>query len=428
MSVLTPDEQKNYLEQTMIAMQDQFKLDEWRADAEIIKTIAQSMDQKRNLNADAVGDLADDIWDTWSKIDYGDAKRLAEYVFRFSDIKGHFTQSRDGVFYQDDVENPDDLVIKAMADGEEVVASFKVNERSDKIKVYHNVYSYTRYYYSMQGYTQYQFTDETTVSVYLPTSVTFSFSKGNRTLASVDLTLQVNTQTNVFNPKTDSFNLMTYVSCSEYRVNVNQVALNTPNVTCSVSVNKKSGQKILSTEASADFILSNNVDGIDDLHKENGIEGGSATASVELMDRVTIKGVIKDGKKCVDLMDALNRNNKDAITFRSLLSDLNDEFDLLVYYKGSGDIQASVKFDMKLYSYSYSYSSWNYSTQRFELVTYSNEYWDYIPVIVFPDGSNYALDAYFDEDSFRKGIDDGKMMIDSIMDWFGDVDVFLGRQ
>lgn len=204
------------------------------------------------------------------------------------------------------------------------------------------------------------------------------------------------------NPATDSFSSEISVRMNGYEYTVENITYDGASGKGSFSRTiSKNGKTLLSSVASGDIRFETKKE------KDGNYEYTIIEASLakNITATVDILGEIQVVASCSNANDAIESSDKfwqaarsdDENTARRHLDNLNAKFDTGVFYDKGNNKQAQIIFDFTREVYDAEWDS-NGDGLINSLDTYIEYY--LMPIIVFNDGSKYAIDEYFTEEAF----------------------------
>lgn len=392
--VLSPTEQKEYLEVAGIEFLDYVKAADFQNIVDLTEYVEENYideydaDEVENWYDACLRDITEVIGtsteeDSWTIYEYTDYSRL----YAVSNFTGHFvakngywdyTSANDLQFTFNDKDGKS-CTVKVVASGKTKTVYVGDEEDWDDYE----------YDYSIDKYIEYIDRYENRIAV--PEKITLTLTQGSKKAIELVLTTDLNTVDGEnFNLEKDRYNVSATLDVNGYKLTLDKVAYNAQS-NASINMNlKKDGKVLLKMSAS--------VDG--KLNDEEITSAKNARLEFDLLDKVKIAGDCSDVIKFNEKLEKAEDYCDDEGRFKSYLNDANGLLNLNVYYGGTDVVQAYVELE-SFYEESY----WG-----------DNE-WDYEPVICFKDGSKYStFEVFFDEDDFKSIIKSFERLVEDFED------------
>ncbi|MBR6306752.1 MAG: hypothetical protein IKR38_08290 [Bacteroidales bacterium] len=368
---LTPDQQKVKIEETANTLMELMDKSQWEADYENVMSTVAALDQKENLDASDIEAYLKGIVDAWSSVKGEDPYTVTVTVAHLTQIKGHFTENKEGKF---DFQDADDLSITVF-DGEiPVTVTFAAKD---------------------EAATPAHFSDQDDdVTIYIPASSTLSIAKNNEVIGSLEIRLSPKDLNgdNIIT-EADAISVSYTMKAGAYTFDLSQADYATDKASVSAKI-LMGKQLIIGASVSADYTFEKTDEGIDVL-------SASAKAMVNLAGKTQIRFTIPDGVKLQEALakvsDAQLKGDGDA--FKAAIAELEKLYGFGVYYDGKNTLQATIGFE----------------------AVYNEElkFWDANPVIRFADGTSYAVEDYFSQERFGDLAGEIMKWIQELMDYLG---------
>lgn len=247
-------------------------------------------------------------------------------------------------------------------------------------EVHHEAFDeeYRNYEYS-GSWSWYQVTEKNSFKV--PATVTVTLTKDGTAMA----TSTVNTSITMakapeFNVETDRVTATTETTVNGYTLKVTKANYLSGTSAQAEATLTKNGETLLAATANATGKVT-----------EDEAEGHTGHLVVNVLGgKVRLEGNITDGKSLQNYLEKADANDDTESTFKDYISKANALIDVKLYFDDSRNASSYVQMlpiEKKSYSYYGSYTRW--ITQ---------------PAVCFSDGTKYAFEDYFDEDTFDKVI------------------------
>lgn len=374
---LTPDQQKSKIEDTANTLMNLMDKSQWEADYENVMVTVASLDQKENLDASDIEAYLKDIVNAWSIVKGEDPYTVTITVAHLTQLKGHFTENKEGKF---DFQDADDLSITVFDGETPITVTFAAKE---------------------EAATPAHFSDsDDDVTIYIPASSTLSIAKGNDVIGSLEIRLSpTDLNGDYFITEEDAISLSYTMKVGAYTFDLSQADYATDKASVSAQI-LKGKQLIIGASVSATYAFEEtNEDGRTGIN----VTAASAKAMVDLAGKTQIRFNVPDGIK----LEATSKMITDAqvkgdeVTLKNALAELEKLYGFGVYYDGKNTLQATIGFE----------------------AVYLEElkYWDVNPVIRFADGTSYAVADYFSQDRFGD-------LTNEITKWGNELMEYLGIQ
>lgn len=237
------------------------------------------------------------------------------------------------------------------------------------------------YYYSGGRYNEYI----TTTKMEIPKAVKAKLTKDSETIAEVNLTINDLTITNEEVSQTSKASYTLSSKVKDFEVTSN--AIYNPSGATTVKATVKKGKTTVATV---------DVEGNSSISKGEVSNGNANSINVCILDKLNVKGSIKDVKNLVDALDEANENEYNETNFDRWLKNANSYIDLGLY-NNNPTKQAKVILGKDADK---DYWGGSYHT-----------YYRIVPMIEFTDGTSYSFEEYFDETTFKNLMDEVEKII-----------------
>ena len=376
---LTPDEQKNKIEETANVLMADLDKSVWEADYEKVMSTVAVLEQKE-VDASVIEEKLNAIVDLWTSVTGENPNEVTKTLAKISDFKGHFTENAAGGF---DYTEADDLQITVKAGETNITITYTATD-SDIV------------------YTLTEKEDGSYVKAYIPKKVLSTLILGNDQLAALEVNLDPQDQNGdgVWVEDDDRVNVSYALTVGSYTMKIEQVEYATENAKASVKLLKG---KNLVIGMSAKAVLKMEEVTIEDeegSYTEPQVTPVSAEVTLDLAGKMQFMGVVPDFDKldagADNVAEALESKNQEAIAaaaaaFEKLLS-------IGIYYDGKNTLQATLGFE------------------PFQL---EDNKWDVLPVIRFADGTTYTMEDLTKDQKFAD-------IANNVTNWFQEMMDYLG--
>ncbi|MBQ8158043.1 MAG: hypothetical protein IJ081_03375 [Prevotella sp.] len=423
-TVLTPTQQKQYMEKVAQEFMNITKASDFQAYAEFGKYVNNTY--VKGYNWQSVGDWAKRCFDAavplvnhsenteTSNSSWGDYTYVYIYNYIYNDyaglllasqFTGHFTASNgswsrtdaDDLQFIFNDQNGNPCVLKLATSGK--VTNVHIPDiRNSNYSWYSSYYNYSSTYITDRTYN----TFDLTVGVPEQIEVTLSIGGGQLVKAAVKFDAS-NMNGSEFVFSNSNLNVSAVVSLSNgYEFNVSQVAYQASKSAAVNFTMSKSGTSLVSLAVASDvtglpsYYLSN----IDELRSKefSNANGKNSVAKIDILGKMQLQGTVSDVRKLSEYFEAAEDNRYDEAQFKSYVNQANSLMDLILYYDNNTTKQASVKLESFAKQQSWS----------------NNIKWKTEPVILFYDGSSYStFSAFFNENDFNQVINSFKSLAQS---------------
>lgn len=371
---LTPDEQKVKIEETANTLMDLMDKEGWEAEYNKVNETIDALGEKE-VDSEEIGTYLSNIVSAWTSMRGDDPNQVAVTVAHLTDIKGHFTENKDGKF---DFTEADDLAITVFEGNVPVTVTFSAKDEA-KVPAHFTSGS-----------------DD--VTIFIPGTSYLGISKNNEGLASLELRLKPKDVNNdgIINEE-DMIDVSYTMKVGSYTFELSQANYATTNASASAQI-LKGKQLIIGVSVSAKYSF-------EEVQKEDytniEVKSASGEAMVDLAGKTQIRFTVPDAIALETATDEMYKaqDNNDGEAFKAALEQLEKLYGFGVYYDGKKTLQATIGF---------------------EAVNIDN-YWDANPVIRFADGTSYAVEDYFTEDRFGE-------LAQTIQEWVADLMKYLGLE
>ena len=250
----------------------------------------------------------------------------------------------------------------------------------------------------------------------VPEHITVKLTQGSTTLVNVQVTTDLSSVGGEkFDIAKDAFTVSFTAKVKNYTFTSNRImADGSKGASADFSISKN-GQQLFAASASGNGSVRHNIDvNSDDFeyddYKVNDWSASNVVAKADVLGKVQVSGTCKDIHLMMDYLKEAENNSSKLYEMQKWVDKANEQFSVGIFY-GNSTQQASLRFDIE---------SEEYNGRVYEL--------DYIPVIVFSDGTAYA-ESFFSEKNFKKLIDawenlfeDYEEMVEDVEDSFDDDD------
>ena len=441
--VMTPLEQKEYLEKVALEFMDMVPSSDFNDIADLGNYINDTYGE--DYDWDDVGDWAENTFDALRGAALGTTTENEEYHYEWGDyvqnsyykyiytnykavlmasnFTGHFT-ARDGSWVRTDAndlqflfkdEQGRQCVLKLETGGKvKKVHLLDVEDWNDWDSDWSQEPNGNGYIYNYY-YTEYCDRDQLTIGV--PENITVTLTQGSNQVVKTSVKI------NLDNLNSEEFDLSKHnltmsaevVLNNGYRFDVSKVAY-TANTSASVAfAMSKNGKSLITMGVSSEVtgLPSVNISAFsseddDEWGDYDDANGKNAYVKFDILGKVQMQGKLTDGRKFADYMEKAEDNDTKETAYKSWINQANGLFNVNMYYNNTSTKQAYVELEPFAEEY------WN-----------GERYWDVEPVMKFYDGTSYStFEAFFNDTDFKKTIDTFKKLankfadlVDERIDW-----------
>lgn len=456
-TLLTPAEQKAFLDETAVEFMRNFPSSEFQEYKNLADYIG---DTYKDYDTKAVEDWADEVYnacvtsfsnpgiptltnsnnsickyhsvDTYTT-NYTD---MTNYLIMLSQFKGNFT-AENGKWTK---KESDHLQFNVKdAKGQPVSISLTNSGKITTVHVAHTEKTWYNYqtYESCPycNFYKYIYNDVHLESkdyrVEIPENITITLTQGNKTLIATTL----NPIVNLNMPAGEEFSLggsnfamtMSTVFSNGFSINVNKCQIKTSS-DVAVNTSFKKGEKTLidvtvtsSIEGLPHYPLSQIVGDFDEDDFKN-TNAKNPIVEINILDKVQIRGNVKDVRQATNYMNDARKNENNERTYKSNINSFNSCVDLGLYFNFHDVKQASVVMDPFMDYREVATPNVNPTTGQLTYNYDKQYFWSCEPVINFFDGSKYStFTAFFNDRDFKNTI----KVFEDLMDEY---DRFLGEE
>ncbi|MBO7301949.1 MAG: hypothetical protein J6U58_04490 [Bacteroidaceae bacterium] len=239
--------------------------------------------------------------------------------------------------------------------------------------------------------------DVDNIYVHVPEKITVVLEQGGKSLAKANVKIDLSSITGEnLNLSKDKYNVT-----GEFEFNGYSVALEkckyAPEAGSAVAINfKKGSNSLIKASISADLDVSN----------ENFYGSTNNILDIDVMGELQIKGaIIGDVTEIEKQLDAAYENDTNEKLFKKAIENINNLFDVKLYYNNSKTASATLKL-------------MPFIDDR----SYEELYWDYELAIVFDDETSYSIEEFFNEKDFKNVTKAFERLIEDYIDLIEAVD------
>lgn len=218
-------------------------------------------------------------------------------------------------------------------------------------------------------------------TIQVPANLHASLTKNGASMAELDVNTSFSQSGFNFNPQTDRAEANIKANVGQYAFNISRAVFN-PQSNADLSVTfSKGDEKLITANATAAGKM-----GVRD--GEIGLEdAGKANVKVNVLNgRIIVSGEITNAREFISFINEASDNKYDEAAYKKAIEEANNRRDVGIYADNSSASSATVK----LYPFAEENRYGAAAPQR----------WSAQPVIVFPDGTQYGFEEYFDQQTF----------------------------
>ncbi len=248
----------------------------------------------------------------------------------------------------------------------------KLTASEDGTWVHHEIFDTECWEYDYDNYDYIEWVEPNYIKI--PKEIVLTFTQGSKTLVSAEVTTAVSQSGDDFDLSKDKIDVVAKVTIDNYVINVSRALYDAGTEASAASTISVNGETILACSATASGKVYN-----DRLEYSDG----TVSVSLDILGKVQVRGTVKNLNSFIDALDDADYNYDNEADFKASIDLCNSLMDIKLYFDGSKNHSATLKFEP-------------YVDQ------YYNEYWDFDVVLTFPDGTAYStLETYFNENYFR---------------------------
>lgn len=295
-------------------------------------------------------------------------------------------------------------------DGNEYVVDMSCSGKTTVVKyTFEDIYGYHKdgYYddngYWVDDYVMVHYNDKYEFEVEVPENIVITVTENGDEFAMIDLDFTVSVSRTGFDITKDCLlvSLTAEIDGNEFVMEKTGYDAVKDKAYQSFGV-RKDGKDVLfvdlSAKAQVELVTEREEYGDGDYYEYTYLEVDMMkdfNVSVDLLGELQIEGSCSNALSLNDYIEIFYDASSRTQVERAI-DNINNCLDLVVYYDGTDVKQADVIMDYYVYEDDY----------------YGETYYELEPIIVFPDGSKYAVYEYFDEDSFSGLIDSFELWLD----------------
>lgn len=388
----TPEEQKAFLESTARELLGKVQASDFKNISDIVKYANENYLENRNFNSDPV----EDWFDACLKVcEVTSNDNLVRRVYKAANFTGCFeagsrgwTQTKTGgdvlrFTFKD--ANGNNCVLEAKAsDSYKEVASPLFDDTDHKYRWNPETSTYE---YSSKRY-------ENVIAV--PTEITVTLTRGSNTLVSVKVNTSLEVNGNIIDLERDNYNVTIAAKVNTYEVIVDKAIYKGSNSAEVSTTIKKNNETLVKVEGKVagkakltykqDYYGDRVVDDIE-------VEPGEAWANVNVLNKVCVEGKVTSVKNLIEVLDDAEDFRYDEAKFNGCLASANEKIDMKVYYQGKSSADSWVKLIGSAHR--------GNSGMKYEPT----------PAIFFADETRYSFESFFDENTFKKVIENFETLL-----------------
>ena len=386
---LTPDEQKEKLEDVALEFTDCYP--------------AETFDEFFELSEKFAEAYFDEDYDWDDVLEYCEEKADGMYEFFESGSVDHYVSTTDLIIMLSDIEGKivlgsrsarcsdyDGVRVEFELGGNDYVADLTFSGKKTLVE-YSFVNSYEDYYESYED--TYNFTVE------VPETISLVITENGSKYAEVTLSMSFSLSYEEVNFTRDNLFVSTSIKIGDNELILKQSGYDALKDKLSAGCTLKKGSKVIvDADFSADVDVDVDIDE-DELYTDVD-EVKNINIYLDILGELQIKGSCSDLLSLAENMNDLYEasSNSDA---ERLITRINKQLDLGLYYNGSSNKTADIVMEY-------------YVEEEYD----GEEWYDIEPILQFSDGSSYTFFEYFDEDFFED-------MVDSFERWLENYETML---
>ena len=318
----------------------------------------------------------------WKEIESNNNYEVYEAIYKLSAFKGKWVANERTHCWERTNANNLSVNVKDQY-GNPCEITLTTSGNTKKVHLYDDEDWYNDYLEDTYGNEYYEeYISVEKIYVEVPEKANLVIKQNGNKLAEVVINTDLSSMSGVdFNLANDKYNVNASVYFNGYTFNLENAYYE----------NKKESKVVFSFKHGSKTILSANLFATPDMYvinsedewEEYDVNFKNNVLSINILNKLELKGTCSDLKSLVDILDSEHNENTD--------SKVNRYLKIKAYFYGSKEATANIEFESiedGYYDYYYGYM----------------ERWYLSPVIVFNDYSRHSLEDFFNEDDFRKTI------------------------
>lgn len=426
-TVMTPLQQKEYLETVALEFMDLIPSEEFRYLGEMGRYITNIY--INHYDWENVGDWGKDIFDAarealGTESFDSETKYWGYYTFTYnyiytnykallmaSNFTGHFTayggywiyeRANDLQFIFNDQQNQR-LILKVETSGE--TARVHAFDANDWVGSYDDDFGYT--------HITNEFYDRTACTIAVPEKIVVTLLKGQSALVKTTVNIDLkNLKDEEFDLSTGNVNASVTTELNNgYKLHFTKISYKGNSSKTKVEFEMlKNSKKLIQMAVDADLydIPSVNVSAfssetfdIDDYNTDDA-NAKNPFVKLDILGKVQMQGRLTDVRKYVDYLDMADQNDHNENQFKYYIDQANQFTDINLFYNNKTTKQATIRLEP------FKEDGWD-------------NYWTAEPILIFYDGSSYStFDAFFNDNDFRRTIDAFKSLANAYANIIGE--------
>ncbi len=397
---LNANEDKKFLEETGIQFINQAKADDF-------STLVKSVSRISDYDTSALGEWSENCLNSVKTALGGSYTKQGSYgsIYQYTDYKymlmassftGHFVVQNNKWVKESDA---NDLQFTFTdPSGNTCVAHFTTSGTTKTIHIINDddsngwngnykLYDHNMYYLDVPSQVEATYSINGTVRIYVTADIDVSSLGEEWDLSSQGASTSVNV-------------IITKDNNEKYEIVVNRAGYQAGTGAFVKFKMSNNGKLILSGEATAAGTVDINSSNVYDNPNIDTNNLGAADANIDILGRVQLKSTINNVGKFIKYLEDADENNDNKTEHRRLIGRANDELKAEFFYNNGSTCRGTLSLD------SYERDSWG-----------SYQYYEMRPIITFvSDNSSYAIDSYFNEETFHTVVDTYKNLLDDFND------------
>lgn len=401
-TVLNEEESKEELEKIAKELMDEFKASDFEGVLDLAEYIAQECmeyEVDEELLNDALKDFIEQDTLGTENDEYGSIYHIYKVVYKLSGIKGKFTANNETkCLEKEDANNFSLHITDQNGNPCEVAITVGGNKKTvycwDETEAWGSSWDENGNYYYEENINK--------IYVEVPETVTLVMKQnGNKLLEFVINTDLSSMAGSEFNLENDQYSVGATAYFNGYSINVDKVTYKN-NTEAKVSVSFKHGDKnLITAKATATPDIENKYD---EEWDEEYIEANCKdnTVKVSILNNLRIEGTCKNLLKALEAIEG-EEYDVDAAKREEMI---NKSIDVKLFFNNSSNASAKIEIECE---------------EEKEFDEWSDEYYyyqEFIPVIVFNDGSRNSLEDFFNKYDFEETIEAFETLINEFEEMF----------
>lgn len=320
-------------------------------------------------------------------------KDFEKYLWQASNFVGEFTlDSKNG--WKQTVKGGNKLVFK-FNDAKNNPCVLTVEASKEGAEIHHNAFDDKDFDWNYENgyYTEYEtITQEN--RFYLPKKTQVTLTQNGKSKVSATVNANINTGAEIDLSK-DAIDVTTETIVGDYKAVVSKASYKQGKSAESKATLYKGKETLITVSGNANGNVTKDGE---------GSTVGKVNIQVDVLGKANVVVAVNDVDMLNDNLNKAADSYRDKAAMEKYLANANKLLNANLYLENSKNSSAVLKYK------AVADGSWN-----------GTSYWDYETVMLFADGSEYSVDSYFNEKSFKSVVDKINDIIDDFCNMF-DID------